>query len=131
MTKYRVVVVSREHLDFIYAGPEEREHTIYVYVHDDHYDLITSMSAFYNKSYFCENCFKGYNAKNEHTCYNACKMCRSVECPLLPRMKTINTANVATATSRTDAASKIIGPTRYANDISNANTVKHSATMCC
>lgn len=82
MSNYRVVLVSKEHLDFIiYAGPDDREHNIYLYVHDEHYDLITSMSAFYDKCYFCDTCFKGYNVKDQHTCINACKMCRSGNCP--------------------------------------------------
>ena len=44
MAKYRVVFVSREHIDFIiYAGPEDRDNTIYLYVHNVH---ITSMHGF-------------------------------------------------------------------------------------
>ena len=35
----------------------QRYNTLYLYVHDGHYDLTTSMSGFYDKSYFCEQFF--------------------------------------------------------------------------
>ncbi|XP_072173772.1 uncharacterized protein [Diadema setosum] len=83
MANYRVVLVSREHLNFVtYTGPEDRQHTIYLYIHDNHFDLITSMSAFYNKSYFCEKCLKGYDGRLEHKCIHTCKLCRGKNCPV-------------------------------------------------
>ncbi|XP_030840510.1 uncharacterized protein LOC105442037 isoform X1 [Strongylocentrotus purpuratus] len=82
MAGFRVVVVSKEHLNFItYAGPEDRQHTIYLYVHDNHFDLITSMAAFYNKSYFCHECLVGYDKKLRHDCIFRCKLCKGDDCP--------------------------------------------------
>ncbi|XP_030830169.1 uncharacterized protein LOC115919853 isoform X1 [Strongylocentrotus purpuratus] len=82
MAGFRVVVVSKEHLNFItYAGPEDRHHTIYLYVHDNHFDLITSMAAFYNKSYFCHECLVGYDKKLRHDCIFRCKLCKGDDCP--------------------------------------------------
>ena len=67
MSNYRVVVVSKDHLNFVtYAGPDDREHDIFLYYHDNHYDLITSMSGFYNRSYFCNKCLKGYDNRRTH-----------------------------------------------------------------
>ncbi|XP_071509043.1 uncharacterized protein [Diadema antillarum] len=82
MRNYRVILISKENLNtIIYAGPDDRQHAIYLYHHDDHYDLVTSLSAFYRRSYFCEKCLKGYDVKFDHKCENACKLCRSTSCP--------------------------------------------------
>ena len=72
MQNYKVMVISKENLNaIIYVGPEDREHTIYLYSHD----LATSLSAFYHKSYSCEKCLKGYDAKSNHKlCENACNL---------------------------------------------------------
>ena len=46
MQNYKVMVISKENLNaIIYVGPEDREHTIYLYSHD----LTTSLSAFYER----------------------------------------------------------------------------------
>ena len=79
---YRIVVLSFDHFNAaIFKGPV-RWHTIYLYFHDNHYDLITSMKAFLNRSYFCDKCQVGYNAKEKHTgCVDDCKLCMSPGCP--------------------------------------------------
>ena len=46
MQNYKVMVISKENLNaIIYVGPEDREHTIYLYSHD----LATSLGAFYER----------------------------------------------------------------------------------
>ena len=55
MQNYKVMVISKENLNaIIYVGPEDREHMIYLYSHD----LVTSLSAFYQKSYFAKSASK-------------------------------------------------------------------------
>jgi hypothetical protein len=44
----------------------------------NHYDVITSMTAFLSRIYFCTNCYKGYNTKEEHACNNVCHNCRKI-----------------------------------------------------
>ena len=42
---YQLNVISKEHLNaLIYSGPEAEKH-LYLYHHDDHYDVITSMAC--------------------------------------------------------------------------------------
>ena len=36
---------------------------MYVWLRNNHYDLITSMTAFTNKDYYCDLCDKGYQHK--------------------------------------------------------------------
>jgi hypothetical protein len=68
-------------------GPEkgpEKEKRIYLYMHNNHYDVITKMPGFFARSYYCHKCKKGYNNREDHRCLNACKCCRfSSKCPTL------------------------------------------------
>ena len=78
MVGYQIHLVSREHFNaIIYKGPEA-DKKIYLYLHNSHFDVITSMSAFLNRSYYCVTCQKGYNTKEAHVCNLACSMCRKI-----------------------------------------------------
>jgi hypothetical protein len=48
---------------------------IYLYYHDGHFDVITKMTAFLGRNYYCTNCDKGYDHKGKHFCYNVCHHC--------------------------------------------------------
>ena len=75
---YQLHVVSADHFNgIIYAGPEE-ENKIYLYYHNQHYDDITSMDAFFTKRYYCIQCQKGYDKKEKHACNNACHACKKI-----------------------------------------------------
>jgi len=43
-------------------GPK-REKQIYLYLHENHFDIITSVSAFLGKGYWCLDCKEGFNNK--------------------------------------------------------------------
>ena len=44
---YQIHVMSHDHFNaMIYTG-QEADHKIYLYMHDNHYDVITSMAAFF------------------------------------------------------------------------------------
>ena len=78
MPDYQIFVVSAEHLNaIVYSGPE-KEKQIFLFYHDSHFDIITSMPAFLNRSYFCRSCLKGYNTKEEHACNNSCFSCHKI-----------------------------------------------------
>ena len=50
---YQLNVISKEHLNaLIYSGPEAEKH-LYLYHHDNHYDVITSMPAFLARKQYC------------------------------------------------------------------------------
>ena len=65
---YQIHVISREHFNGIVYHAPTAEKKIYLYYHDNHYDVITSMTAFLSRIYFCTICYKGYNTKEEQTC---------------------------------------------------------------
>jgi hypothetical protein len=75
---YQIHVISREHFNgIVYHGPTA-DKKIYLYYHDNHYDVITSMTAFLSRKYFCTNCYNGYNTKEEHASNNVCHNCRKI-----------------------------------------------------
>ncbi|MDI9312027.1 MAG: DNA polymerase [Limnohabitans sp.] len=51
------------------------EEKIYLELYNQHYNIISSIKAYMNKSYFCEQCFVGFNNKNEHKCKFHCDLC--------------------------------------------------------
>ena len=75
---YQIHILSKEHFNaIVFSGPEEGV-PIYLYYHDNHYDVITTMTGFLNRSYFCVQCKKGYQHKERHVCNNPCHHCRQL-----------------------------------------------------
>ena len=64
---YQIVVLFADHFNaIIFEGPK-REKQIYLYLYNNHYDIITSVSSFLGRNYWCLDCKKGYE-KKEHRC---------------------------------------------------------------
>ena len=86
LTGYEINIVSMEHGNSI-IYPERPYVTetkrIYLYLYDNHYDVITTMPGFLNRSYFCHMCRKSYNNTVDHVCDAMCKMCRGLECSFI------------------------------------------------
>ena len=82
LSEYQISIVAKEYGNkIIYAGPE-KDKRIYLYMHNNHYDVITKMPGFFARNYYCHTCKKAYNNQEEHLCPNACKCCRfPTECP--------------------------------------------------
>jgi hypothetical protein len=73
--RYQIYVVSKEHFNgIIFSGSKQSGKKIILYYHDDHFDVITSMPAFLERSYFCYECMRGHNNK-EHSCIDQCTSC--------------------------------------------------------
>ena len=72
---YQIHVISKEAFNaVVFKGPEANK-KIYLYLHDGHYDVITTMAGFLGRVYFCTKCNKGYNTKENHTCNEPCICC--------------------------------------------------------
>ena len=81
LSDYQIFVVSKDRFyGIIYSGPEAQK-KIYLYFHDNHYDVITSMPAFLSRNYYCTKCNTGYDHKEDHNCKNICHACRKVHEP--------------------------------------------------
>ena len=84
LTNYEINVVSGNHNDSIIYPPKPSDNNnvtpIYLYLHDNHYDVITSMPGFLSTSYFCHKCKKSYSKNSDHLCDAMCGSCRSYDC---------------------------------------------------
>ena len=85
LTNYQIIVVSGDHNNCIIYPPEPPvnpvdEKSIYLYYHNNHFDVITSMPGFLNKSYFCHRCHKSYDSTADHVCPPMCRSCRGFGC---------------------------------------------------
>ncbi len=71
LSEYEINIVSMDHENTI-IYPErpvdEEVRQIYLCLHNNHYDVITTMPGFLNRSYFCYKCRKAYKDKNRHKC---------------------------------------------------------------
>ena len=84
LTNYQIIVVSGDHNNCITYPPEppgtDEKPTINLYYHNNHFDVITSLPGFLNKSYFCHRCHKPYDHTADHTCPTMCRSCRGFGC---------------------------------------------------
>ena len=84
LTSYEINIVSGNHNNSIIYPPKPSTSNnvtpIYLYLHDNHYDVITSMTGFLSNSYFCHKCRRSYSSKFNHLCPGMCKSCRSYDC---------------------------------------------------
>ena len=86
LTNYQIIVVSGDHNHSIIYPPKppdtDEKQSIYLYYHNNHFDVITSIPGFLNKSYFCHRCHKAYSNTTDHLCPTMCKSCRAFGCVL-------------------------------------------------
>ena len=61
---------------------ELKDFNIYLYSHNNHYDLIAcdKIAGFFGTNYFCQNCKKTYSDKNKHKCKFKCNICACSDC---------------------------------------------------
>ena len=83
LTKYEINIVFTAHNSCIIYPPKPTINNvtpIYLHLHGNHYDVITSMPGFLRSSYFCHACRKPYSNKHAHLCPGMCKSCRAYDC---------------------------------------------------
>ena len=73
LTEYEINIVSGNHDNaIIYPSQPSTDKTpIYLFLHDNHYDVITSIPGFLSTSYFCHKCRRVYSNKFDHLCPGA------------------------------------------------------------
>ena len=84
LTNYQIIVVSGAHNNSIIYPSEppgiDEKPTLALYYHNNHFDTITTLPGFLNRSYFCRRCHKAYSNTADHVCPAACGSCRRFEC---------------------------------------------------
>ena len=74
---YRIIIVSHNHLNsIVYDNQLVSEKIISLYHKDNHYDLLTSLPAFFGRAHFCYKCYSSTNSYFQHACKYICKLCR-------------------------------------------------------
>lgn len=63
----------------MYKGPK-KDKRVNLWLHSEHYDVITNLKAFYGSSYYCEHCEKPYDHIEYHRCPKSCYVCRREAC---------------------------------------------------
>jgi G:T-mismatch repair DNA endonuclease (very short patch repair protein) len=72
-----VVFVENDGKKVFFKGNVESPKThIYLFLHNNHYNLIRSICQFHACSYFCNACYKPYDNKAQHRCIYMCQGCR-------------------------------------------------------
>ena len=80
---YQILLVDADHAYHVKSfGPTQPKQLILLQ-EKDHYDVITSLPGFFNKSYVCVTCFQTYNNEGRHRCTKKveCRACCQKECP--------------------------------------------------
>jgi len=58
LPQYQIHVLSKDHFNGIINDGVEGGVPIYLYCPDEHFDAITKITGFLNRSYFCDTCKK-------------------------------------------------------------------------
>ena len=87
LVNYQIIVVSSDHSNSIIYPSQplvnpDPEKSIYLFYHANHFDVITSLPGFLNKSYFCHRCHKPYDHTTDHLCSEQCRSCGGFGCVL-------------------------------------------------
>ena len=59
----------------IYTANKGTEDKIYILKTRNHFDVIKSLTAFYNTPYYCDKCKKAYTKRDKHKCPSKCLSC--------------------------------------------------------
>ncbi|XP_026139311.1 uncharacterized protein LOC113115834 isoform X1 [Carassius auratus] len=79
----KIVVFHRSNamiLETYKNSDEPHPKTVFLYLHDDHYYMITSLKAFLGSPYVCPFCYKSYSNLRYHRCKHVCNICFDAEC---------------------------------------------------
>ena len=69
-------IIDTEYFNnIIYTANKGKEYKIYLLKNRNHFDVIKSLTAFYNSPYYCHTCKKTYTKKNKHKCPSKCLSC--------------------------------------------------------
>ena len=119
---YQLCVVSKEHLSkIIYKGPDKPK-GIYLLYNDHHFDVITSMSGYLNRSYWCHPCKKAYDHRQDHHCENTCRVCHNGNC--------LTTDSVDAWTYCDDCNRYFKSLACYQNHKKDGSAIKKYSTIC-
>ena len=69
------IIDSEMFNNIIYTANKGSEDKIYLLKTRNHFDVIKSLTAFYNTPYYCHECKKAYTKRDKHKCPSKCLSC--------------------------------------------------------
>ena len=69
------VIDAEQFNNIIYTANKCSEDKIYLLKTKNHFDVIKSLTAFYDTPYYCHECKKGYTKRDKHKCPSKCLSC--------------------------------------------------------
>ena len=69
------IIDSEQFNNIIYTANKNSKDKIYLFKTRNHFDVIKSLTAFYNSPYYCHECKKAYTKKDKHRCPLKCLSC--------------------------------------------------------
>ena len=77
----QIIVYNRPFSDgCIYAGAGEKKSKIFLYYEKNHFDVITSITGFLGRNYYCDTCRVPYSNLKKHCCEVRCRTCEYKKC---------------------------------------------------
>ncbi|XP_058252352.1 uncharacterized protein LOC131357401 [Hemibagrus wyckioides] len=82
--KCKIIIIHRSDnkasYSFFQTSKTPHEKTIYLFLHDNHYYGVKSITGLLGCSYVCRFCHSGYEKARGHKCEFSCNICRDVDC---------------------------------------------------
>src|SRR5438093_12952307 len=125
LTQYSISVYSIQQQEFIVKGNSSKLKTIDLLYDEDvqHFDLIRSVTGFFNVSYYCRECDVASNDRFKHTCLRGCSRCGFVNTSKDKECKRqLNEVNIEKHCS--DCNRWFYNPDCYANHTKNTTCSK-------
>ena len=80
LVDYQIIIFDNNQMNEIMYSGRLKEKKIFLFYHDKHFDVISSLPGFYGKSNYCFQCMKAYETFINHPCNKVCKKCRKKTC---------------------------------------------------
>ncbi|MDI9312371.1 MAG: DNA polymerase, partial [Limnohabitans sp.] len=71
---YQLIVINGTTMSLDYKGNKAPKQ-LYIELYNEHYNFINKITAYFECSYFCVKCFKGYSHQENHRCKDGCYLC--------------------------------------------------------
>ena len=69
------IIDTEQFNSIVYTSNKGSEDKIYLLKGRNHFDVIKSLSTFYNTPYYCHECKKAYTKRDKHKCPSMCLSC--------------------------------------------------------
>ena len=85
--RYEIMVLNENKETIYHKRNCNANKFIYLLYHDNHFDVINSPKAYFNRSYFCHYCKKGFEVFSKHNCVYTCNVCLQQDCVKVSEIK--------------------------------------------